>query len=363
MQMTSNDGLIAALDGLRETYVARQRAANNTLAALRGTATALTKVARSLAEFEAQGQGQGQGPAGSVDADRLSVARDAVEGARLRDDAIDPLLPDLRREVKRLADLDGALKDALAALRAETVDVVRLGRAVSALEASRARTPDAALSEALQGLQAQLDAAQKALGTTFAAALIHAFAADGIEIHGQSPRFEMGRFELTIDFAGRNGVLRYGKDVVAKRVALSVEAVRAAYAREVKAVMGRNEDGDRWIGLLFDAYQNVRARRGPSGPGDLRANLVECYVELVFLRQPKAFRVEPTKSAYKDYTRAQFAYDVFDMAQVRHLAHRGKHATVHGSTKSQTDTPNRSIWIVEGDSPYRGRYISDLEFS
>ncbi len=359
--MTANDSLIAALDGLRETYAARQRAANSALAALKGTATALTKVARSLADFEAQGQGQGL--TGSVDADRLSVARDAVEGARLRDDAIDPLLPDLRRETKRLGDLDGALKDALAALRGETVDVVRLGRAVGVLEASQARTPDAALADVLQGLHAQLDAAQKALGTTFAAALIHAFAADGIKVHGQSPRFEMGRFELTVDFPGRNGVLRYGKDVVAKKVALSVEAVRAAYAREVKAVMGRTEDGDRWIGQLFEAYQTARARRSQNSPGTPRANLVECYVELVFLRQGKAFRIEPTKSVYRDYTRAQFAYDVFDMAQVRHLAYKGQHATVHGSTKSQTDTPDRSIWIVESDSPYRGRYISDLEFS
>ncbi len=359
--MTPNDALIAALDGLREAYLARQRAANGALAALKGTATALTKVARSLAEFEAQGQAQDL--TGGVDADRLAAARAAVEGARLRDDAIDPLLPDLRRETKRLADLDGALKDALVALRAETVDVVRLGRAVDVLQASQARTPDDALSEILQSLHARLDAAQKALGSTFAAALRDAFATDGIEIRGQPPRFEMGRFELTVDFAGRNGVLRYGKDVVARKVALSVEAVRAAYAREVKAVMGRNEDGDRWIGHLFEAYQTVRARRGQNSPGNERANLVECYVEVVFLRQGKAFRIEPLKSVYKDYTRAQFAYDVFDMAQVRHLAHKGQHATVHVSTKSQTDTPDRSVWIVESDSPYRGRYISDIEFS
>ena len=33
------------------------------------------------------------------------------------------------------------------------------------------------------------------------------------------------------------------------------------------------------------------------------------------------------------------------------------------AVKSQTDNPAKSMWIVEGDSPYDGRYIADVEFT
>jgi hypothetical protein len=39
------------------------------------------------------------------------------------------------------------------------------------------------------------------------------------------------------------------------------------------------------------------------------------------------------------------------------------YASAHGATKSQTDNPERSFWIVEGDTPHAGRYIGDVEFT
>jgi hypothetical protein len=32
------------------------------------------------------------------------------------------------------------------------------------------------------------------------------------------------------------------------------------------------------------------------------------------------------------------------------------------ATKSQTDNVERSIWIVDGDSPHAGNYIADVKF-
>ena len=69
---------------------------------------------------------------------------------------------------------------------------------------------------------------------------------------------------------------------------LSVEAVVKAYQREAKAIAGRNEDGERWIAQLQEAYtQAADARRGRAAPG-ARVNIVDCYFELVLLRQPRA---------------------------------------------------------------------------
>jgi hypothetical protein len=342
-----NDALIGEIDRLRETYSQRQKATNNLLATLKGTTSALGKTGRVLKEYA------DQNPATSG----LAQAHQAFATLRLKEEAIDPLLPDLRREAKTLTTVSGALKDAAAALRGDSVDVIKLGHAYAALQGSKIQDP--ALSALLPELGRELEQAQQALGDTFGHALRGALAEQGIAFGGRPPRFEVGRFEIVANFVSRGASISYGKDVVVKRVPLSVEAVLKAYAREAKAIAGRSEDGARWVEQFYQAWENARRRRGAA---DNRANIVDCYLELVLLRQPKSFRSAPGKSSFVDYSRAQFAYDFFQFANAQPRAYRGMKIFGHGATKSQAENPEKSIWIVEGDSPHAGRYIADVVF-
>ncbi len=338
--------LIGALEELRESYGQRQKLTANLLAALKGLAGALGKAGKGLRDYAERGPG----------GDGAARAHEALASSRLRDEAVDPLLPGLRREAKLLAAQAAALKDAAAALRGESVDVVRLGHALAALQAGK--LPDPAVAALIPQLEDELEQGQRALGATFGLALRHALAERGVELAGRPPAFEIGPFALDADFVSRTAALSYGKTPVARRVPLSVEAVIRAYEREAKAIMGRDEDGARWVADLHTAWEAVRQRRG----GDLRANIVECYYEVVLLRQPKTFRSAPSKQLFRDYTRAQFAYDFYRFAGREPVSHRGLRAFGTGATKSQTDSPERSIWIVEGDSPHAGRYIADVKF-
>ncbi len=144
-----------------------------------------------------------------------------------------------------------------------------------------------------------------------------------------------------------------------KRVPLSVEAAIGAYQREAKAIMGRSEDGARWMEQLYTAWEAVRRKRGST---DLRANIVECYLELVLLRQSRAFRSAPSRHDFTDYSRAQFAYDFYEFAGRQQITYKGLRAFGPVATKSQTDNVERSIWVVDGDSPHSGNYISDVKF-
>ena len=83
---------------------------------------------------------------------------------------------------------------------------------------------------------------------------------------------------------------------------------------------------------------------------------MDVYVELVLLRQGRAFASEPSKHTFIDYTRAQFIHDFYEFTGRQRLAHQGHVVKVHALTKSQTDNPAKSMWIVEGDSPYDGRF-------
>ena len=345
-----NDSLISAIEGLRETYSQRQRATNGLLAALKGTTGALSKANRSLKEYADQNA--------NLNRSEIAQAQQAFGAARLKDDAIDPLMPDLRREVKSLTGLVTALKDAQAALRGEAVDVVKLGHAYKALQESKLRDP--ALDALLPQIDQELQQGQRALGDTFGVALRHALAELGIEIGGRPPRFEIGRFEIVADFVSRAASISYGKNLVSKRVPLSVEAVIKAYQRDAKAITGRNEDGARWIEQFYNAWENARRRRATS---DQRANIVDCYYEQVLLRQARGFRSAPSKHVFVDYSRAQFAYDFFEFANQQRCDYRGLRVFGHGATKSQAESADKSIWIVEGPSPHDGRYIADVVFS
>ncbi len=81
------------------------------------------------------------------------------------------------------------------------------------------------------------------------------------------------------------------------------------------------------------------------------------------LRQGRAFASEPSKRTFTDYMRAQFAYDFYEFTGNQRLTYNGQRVKAHSATKSQTDSPAKSFWIVEGDTPHDGRYIADIEFA
>jgi hypothetical protein len=235
------------------------------------------------------------------------------------------------------------------------VDVVRLDKALAALGMSK----EQAVLDTLPELQSELDLAQRALGDEFGQKLRSALSAQNITIGGRPPKFEIGRFELDSNFARRFSVLRYGKDMVAPHVPITVEATLQAYQNAVKAIGGRKEDGGAWMAQLHDAYQLARRKRNVHAA---RINIVDVYLELVILRQGRAFASEPSKRTFADYSRAQFLYDFYEFTSRQRLAHQGQVVKVHSATKSQTDSPAKSMWVVEGDSPYDGQFIADIEF-
>lgn len=344
-----DDALIERLDTLRESYSGRLRAANGLLTALKGSTGALSKANRAFRDY-AEGD-----PSPLLDEEKLACARQAFESSRLKDEAVDPLLPELRRETKALTDAVAALRDAATSLRGEAVDVVKLDKALTTLRDGRIQ--DDAISALLPSLDDELQQGQVMLGATFGDALRHALAERGVSAGGRPPRYEVGRFEIDADFAKRGASISYGKELVVKRVPLSVEAVVRAYEREVKAIMGRNEDPQRWMESFRNAWELAR-RQGAGG----RANITACYFQFVLLRQSRGFRAAPGKGTIVDYTRAQFAYDFYELTQRQRLAYDGKRVVMHPAAKSQAESAERSIFIVQGESPHDGEYIGDVSF-
>jgi len=339
-----NEALIQQLETLRDTYNQQQKAAAVLQTTFKAVTDTQNKVRKALSDYSAQNTG----------AD-VNQANETFATLRLKEDTIDPLGPNLRREIKTLASLTTALKDAATALRGEPVDVVRLDKALTILQTASQQNIQAVLSE----LREEVTLAQRVLSDEFGSKLRDALAQQGVTIVRYGAKFGIGQLELDANFAKRFMTLRYGKDIVNPRISITVDATLKAYTAAAKDIMGRNQDGKSWMAHFYDAYQIALRKRNST---ESRVNIVECYIELVLLRQGRLFASEPSKRTFTDYSRAQFIYDFYEYANTKRLSVNGLVVKASTATKSVTDNPAKCMWIVEGDSPYDGRYIGDIEF-
>lgn len=339
-----NETLIHQLETLRTQYTQQQKTASTLQTALKAIADTQNKVQKTLNDYASANSGTD-----------ISQVLALFSELRLKEDALDPVAPDLRREVKILAKLSSALKEAANALRSEPIDVVRLDKAAAVLQDAKYQE----IIDLLPEINTELELGQRALGDEFGRRLRDALNEDGIEIVGRGTKFGIGPFELDANFSRRFMTLRYGHDMVVPRLPITVDAALKAYQNATRLIGGRNQDGKAWIAQLYEAYQIVRRKRNSDGT---RANIVDVYGELVWLRQGRNFLAEPSKRTLTEYTRAQFIYDFYEFTNRQRIPYEGQYVRAHSATKSQTDSPLKSMWIVEGDTPYDGRYLADIEF-
>lgn len=281
-----NQTLIEQLDSLRESALQQQKTAAGLQGKLKNITKAQAQAQKALTDYASQNAG--------VD---VKGAQKAFSSARLKEDAVDPLMPGLRKEATTLAKLAASLRDASTALGSHPVDVVRLDKAINGLSAFE--YPEVATL--MQPLAEELAVAQRALGDEFGKRLRDALSAEGIKLNRSGDMFQIGRFELEANFAKRAITLRYGKDVVIPRAAITVEAALKAYQAASKLVQERTQDGKGWLAQFHEAYENARKKRAGSGG---RVNIIDCYLEMVIVRQGRNFFIEPGKRTISDYTRA-----------------------------------------------------------
>ncbi|MBN1310979.1 MAG: hypothetical protein JXB30_06120 [Anaerolineae bacterium] len=345
----SESPTIMILETAIDTYAQRLRAAKALQTGIGGSAKTLTKLGQAFEAYTEQNA--------ALDPEVVHHARQVIERANFKENIAEALTPDLRREVRTLSKILKALKDALAAINSEPPDAVKLHKACTTLQ-----SPDITDEEIvglLPTLETELQQAQEQLGAVFGVALREQLAEWDIALGGRPPRFEAGRFEILADFGSRKAAIVYGKMEVARNIPLSIERTIKAYLAEVKSIQEREEDGQLWIQQFYQAWSMANLKRQRNNG---RVSINECYYEMVLLRQKRTFNTTPSKNTFSDYSPAQFAYDFDRFVYSERQDYEGWVVVPHIATKSQAESASKSMWIVTGDSPHDGDYISGIEF-
>lgn len=143
---------------------------------------------------------------------------------------------------------------------------------------------------------------------------------------------------VVFDVAGDKASLRYAGMAVGQCRADARE-VMASHARAVAELEGAAWEPTDFIAQLHHAWR----RRGHGW-----VPIVEVLPELAFLRQPVAWRREPTPAHAHPYPRVQLAYDLYRLRRDRTLSHTGARLTLAPATAGVRRDKHATLWI-EGD--------------
>ena len=265
--------------------------------------------------------------------------------ARLKEEAIDPLLPDLRREIKALTAVTAALKEApprCAASRWMSCAWTRPDRPADVQETAGAR----ARARAAAGARPGAAAARRRLRPELRAAL----AEQGVVIGGRPPKFEIGRFELEANFVSRSASCATARTWWRPTCpSPSTPRSRPTRARPRRSPAARSARLDCAVlrGLSDCPPQTQRA--SDRGAHQHRRRLPGARAAA----PGPAFASEPSKPPSPTTAGPQFIYDFYEFTGRQRMAYQGQ-GVMGTLPPSRRPIARKSMWIVEGDSPYDG---------
>ncbi|MEO0092849.1 MAG: hypothetical protein ABIK67_01135 [candidate division WOR-3 bacterium] len=195
----------------------------------------------------------------------------------------------------------------------------------------------------------------------FGSELRDLLAKDGIALKGQLPVLRVGFYTLKLDFELGFATLFWGPEIqtIKSKIPLSVPTIYEtihSFNERIKRHLTPPKD---FLKNLIRAYERyTKLNNIPAGEKVL---LIDLLSELVLLSQPASFRADPAKDKFREYSRIQFSYDLYNLKQRENFV-IGKHRLRLGvATFDATTDKTKSIWVPDNEQG-DGTFYSYLVF-
>lgn len=268
----------------------------------------------------------------------------------------------LAGEVKLRNNVIKPLENAVRALKDSHKNAVALAEASAALEKP---PPELDLPGDYQSLVEKLkktaDENLSELEFTFARDLREAFGEKGITLGGSSAsELTADLFVIKVDMRRKQVDMTFSRQPVTdKKIKLNVEQVVAAYERARREICERNVDLNVLSGELFEAYNRVL--KLSDKPLGTRTIIVDCYRELIMVRQPASFRKTPSKQKFLDYPKTHFAYDMMQLRRQKNMIYQGYRLNLGTATIDVGSDSARAMFLATDAN--EGQFIQHLYFT
>lgn len=267
----------------------------------------------------------------------------------------------LLNEVKLRRDVIKPLEQALRALKDPHSNAVALYEATALLE----KPPEGlnltnGYNLPVAELRALADAELSELEFTFARDLRAAFKEKGIKLDGPPSELIADLFIIRPDLRKKQVQMTFSRQPVSgKKIKLDVAQVVSAYERARREICERKVAPDDLLAELFEAYERTLKLAGKQI--GTRASIVDCYRELVLVRQPLGFRKTPSKLSFVDYPKTHFAYDMLELRRRHKLTHQGHRLNLGTATIDVGSDTTRAMFLATGAN--EGQFIKDIYFT
>lgn len=268
----------------------------------------------------------------------------------------------LANEVKLRNNVIKPLENAIRALKDPHKNAVALAESVTALEIPQIELQ---LPENYDSLISQLktiaDENLSELEFTFARDLRQAFSEKGITLSGNSASELIAElFVIKVDMRRKQVDMTFSRQPVTdKKIKLNVEQVVAVYERARREICERNIDLKGFLGELWEAYQRV-LKLSDKAVGT-RTIIVDCYRELIMVRQPASFRKTPSKQKFLDYPKTHFAFDMMQLRRSGQMTFEGHRLNLGTATIDVGSDSAKAMFLATDAN--EGQFIQHLYFT
>jgi hypothetical protein len=268
----------------------------------------------------------------------------------------------LANEVKLRSNVIKPLENAVRALKDPHKNAVALAEASNALEKPPTELElPSSYQSLIQQLKEVADENLAELEFTFARDLREAFNEKGITLGGSSTSELMADlFVIKVDMRRKQVDMNFSRQPVTdKKIKLNVEQVVAAYERAHREICERNVDLNELLGELLEAYNRVL--KLSDKPLGTRTIIVDCYRELIMVRQPASFRKTPSKQKFVDYPKTHFAFDMMQLRRSQNMIYEGHRLNLGTATIDVGSDSARAMFLATDAN--EGQFIQHLYFT
>ena len=209
---------------------------------------------------------------------------------------------------------------------------------------------DADVHQWLQGYIRELETTRDERQRAFGADLDVHLAELGWKLRGQYPRLTAGLFTFALDLQRGRCKIWYGPEQeVLDECVLDADKVASA-AKQQRDHLGSGLEPSVFLLTLQRAYHHAQLERAA-----VPLPLLRLLPFLALDVQSPQFKQDPRKEHYKQYTRADFSYDLYQLNKITSSVH----LTI--ATRMQTNKRGDFLWVPTREDVGSGNYFASIE--